>query len=79
MKIQDKRLNKLEQKAAPFEREFIAWEGNPWTEEEMEAAIRQDPNGRRFIKSLLAGKEFTADREKFEHPLRSQRGEADPV
>lgn len=61
MKIQDKRLNKLEQNAPPFKREFIAWEGNPWTEEEKEAAIREDPDGLVFWKSLLAGKEFTAD------------------
>ena len=61
MKIQDKRLNKLEQNAPPFKREFIEWAGNPWTEEEMAEAIRKDPNERVFWKSLLAGKEFTAD------------------
>lgn len=50
-----KRLDKLEKQAPRFKREFIAWEGNPWTVAEMEKALRQDPNGRIFWKSLPAG------------------------
>ena len=57
MKTQDSRLNKLEQKTPPFKREFIAWEGNPWTPEEKAEAIRQDPNGRIFWKLILDEKE----------------------
>jgi len=53
MTRQNSRLNKLEQKTPPFKREFIAWKGNPWTPEEKAEAIRQDPNGRIFWKSLL--------------------------
>jgi len=57
MTKQNTRLNKLEQKAPTFKREFVAWKGNPWTPAEMEEAIRKDPNGRVFWKSLLAGQD----------------------
>ncbi len=46
MKTQKNRVKKLEQKAPPFERQFISWKGCPWTEEQKAEAIRRDPEGR---------------------------------
>lgn len=52
MSNRDKRLARLEKKE-PFERKFVAWEGNPWTPEQMAEAIRCEPDKRVFWKSLL--------------------------
>lgn len=52
MNNRDKRLTRLEQKT-PIERQFIWWEGNPWTEEQKAEAIRREPDRRIFWRSLL--------------------------
>jgi hypothetical protein len=48
----DKRLATLEQKA-PIKRQFFGWIGNPWTPEQMEEAIRQEPERMIFWRSLV--------------------------
>jgi hypothetical protein len=53
MKTQKNRVKKLEQKAPPFERQFIGWIGRPWTPRQMAKAICREPDRRVFWKSLL--------------------------
>ena len=60
MKTQKNRIRKLEQKAAPQERQFICWIGNPWTPEQEAEAIRRSPTKLVFWRSLLETPEDTA-------------------
>ena len=59
MKTQNNRLKNLEQKAPPFERQFVCWLGNPWTPEQEAEAIRRHPERRIFWRSLLDTPEDT--------------------
>lgn len=52
MSTLDKRLERLEQKT-PALRQFIGWEGNPWTPQQKKEAIRREPDRLIFWRSLL--------------------------
>jgi hypothetical protein len=60
MSNRDKRLTRLEQKT-PIERQFIGWEGNPWTEEQKAEAIRREPKRQVFWRSLREPSQDQAD------------------
>lgn len=48
-----KRLEKIEQQVPSKEEpQFISWIGHPWTEQEKAEALRKDPGGTFFWKSL---------------------------
>jgi hypothetical protein len=55
MKTQASRLARVEQKTPQRERQFISWQGNPWTPEQMAEAICREPNRRIFWRSLRQG------------------------
>jgi len=48
-----KRLEKIEQQVpCKEEPQFISWIGHPWTEQEKAEALRKDPRGTFFWKTL---------------------------
>ena len=55
MKALRKRLERLQRKIGPIERQFVAWPHNPWTPEQKAEAIRRDPDQLVFWKRLREG------------------------
>ena len=47
------RMTQIEERGPRLERQFVGWPGNPWTPEQMAKAIRQHPQQRVFLRSLL--------------------------
>lgn len=47
------RITRLEDRGPSLERRFVGWNDNPWTPEQMAAAIRQHPRQRVFWRSRL--------------------------
>jgi len=65
-KQEQTRLALAEKKVMPpVERQFFAWEGNPWTPEQQAEAIRRHPRARFFWRTLVGtdcvGQEEAAD------------------
>jgi len=54
MNMYGTRMKQIEERGPRLDRQFIGWPGNPWTPEQMAKAIRQHPQQRVFLRSLLA-------------------------
>ncbi len=46
-------MTHIEERGPRLDRRFVGWPGNPWTPEQMAKAIRQHPQQRVFLRSLL--------------------------
>jgi hypothetical protein len=53
MTVRNNRIVHIEEHTPSHERRFIGWSDDPWTPEQMAAAIRQHPQQRVFWRSLL--------------------------
>ncbi len=53
MTVRNNRIVHIEEHTPSHERRFIGWSDDPWTPDQMAAAIRQHPQQRVFWRSLL--------------------------
>jgi len=53
MTVRNNRIVHIEEHTPSHERRFIGWSDDPWTPEQMAAAIRQHPQQRVFWRRLL--------------------------
>jgi hypothetical protein len=53
MNMYGTRMKQIEERGPRLDRQFVGWPGNPWTPEQMAKAIRQHPQQRVFLRSLL--------------------------
>jgi hypothetical protein len=64
MKSQANRLARLERVGGSQERQFLAWLGNPWTDEEKAKAVRDHPERLIHAKPMLPSQNGEIERKR---------------